>query len=90
MTEISDDLSMALVPNPTDGKFTIEIAAGKQQTVQLTVLNYLGQLVADLEKFEVNGRHTVTYDLSLQEAGIYFVMIQNGKNRIVRKLVIKN
>ena len=82
------NFNMQLVPNPNNGKFRLNISAENKQVVYLSVVNYLGQSLIDHEVISFTGKRSITYDLSNEEAGIYFVILQNGEQRHVKKLVI--
>jgi hypothetical protein len=79
--------SINIYPNPTSGKFDIElgIAAGTNTTV--TIMNITGQLVKQEAATDaVNGK--ISVDLSDAAAGVYFVQIQNDGQSAVKKVTI--
>jgi len=86
--DITDDLTISIVPNPGNDFFVVNINSGNQKDITLSVLNYLGQQVIEDKQLNVNGDHSISLDLSHTEAGIYFVLIQYDNSRIVRKLML--
>ena len=56
--------------------------------------NYFGDSVPNTTVFErdnlpLSGKATLNIDLTRQPDGIYFMLIENGKNRMVKKIVIQ-
>jgi len=86
--DITDDLTISIVPNPGNDFFVVNINSGNQKDITLSVLNYLGQQVIENKQLNVNGDHSISLDLSHADAGIYFVLIQYDNSRIVRKLML--
>ena len=73
----------AIAPNPTTGQFTITLSSPlNQEKVTLTDLN--GRAI---EKKTISGA-IVTFDISNQPAGVYFVRIEN-KGKVFTFKVIK-
>lgn len=80
--------SLMVYPNPSTGKFTIDIdtsAEGNQNTIEIyTITGSLIKKIAEnstLSKFEV--------DLTDQTTGIYFIHFTNGKTKEVQKIIIE-
>ena len=86
--EESAEFGIEIMPNPNNGKFRLNMSSNNQQVVYLSVVNYLGQTIVQSESISLDGNYTSAYDLGTVEAGIYFVIVQNGKQRHVKKLVI--
>jgi hypothetical protein len=81
-------LDFEVYPNPNDGLFTINIANANGTTYMLNVRNMVGQTVMS-EAVNVNGNLSKNMDLSSFEKGVYFVTLENGEDRLVRKVVVK-
>ncbi|MDR6300725.1 zinc-dependent metalloprotease [Mesonia maritima] len=81
------DIEFALYPNPTSGKFTIDLmnTDGKKQTVRIFDIN--GKLIHQKELNSSLVRHSV--ELGNPQSGIYLVEISNGSSKIIKKLIIK-
>ncbi len=63
------DAEVMISPNPTNGKFTVNVNG----TYNLQVVDITGKVV---EQIQMN--NTATIDLSARNAGMYFVIISNG------------
>jgi hypothetical protein len=79
--------NVALMPNPNNGLFNLIFTLPTEESIQVRVLNALGQLISTDEFGKVSNK-AFSVDLSSQPDGIYFVEIGNGKERIVKKAVV--
>ncbi|MFC2112199.1 T9SS type A sorting domain-containing protein [Bacteroidota bacterium] len=70
--------NIILYPNPSTGKFTIEMENKSREDLMLEIVNITGQLVYK-KQYEFNGntRFIETIDLSRQAKGTYFMRV-NG------------
>ena len=73
-------------PNPSNGKFFVEIDSDAHSVFHVKVLNLIGKTVIDKE-VSVNER--APFDLSAQPDGVYFVQISVGKEQIIKRIVIR-
>lgn len=71
-----------LYPNPTTGRFTIRFAE-ELKGVQIVLTDVNGRTI---QQIKGNG-YTVGFDIANQPAGVYYVVIRNGKNSIIQKVV---
>jgi hypothetical protein len=83
-----EEIVFKVYPNPNSGLFTLEMESEKPSTYMLNVRNMLGQTVMS-EAINVNGSVSKTMDLTSFEKGVYFVTLENGEDRLVRKVVVK-
>lgn len=81
-------LEFNLYPNPSEGIFNLELGGDIQGSFQVNVVNMLGQTTFT-EAITVNGTTVKTIDLTHLEKGVYFVSLENGDERLVRKVVVK-
>ena len=78
----------SIAPNPNNGLFTMTVTSAEALTYQVNVRNMLGQQVyTDL--ITVNGTVTEQMDLTQFEKGVYFVSLENGTEKILKKVVVK-
>ncbi len=79
----SNSKGIITYPNPTTGKFTIQTRAYKQYSID--VRNVVGEKI-----YESISNGTITeIDISNQPAGLYFVYLQSGEERVVKKVVVE-
>ena len=85
--ENSNAYELVLSPNPTSGNVELNFRAAETEDVKMEISNVLGQSIAkELIKNSTGIIHH-TFDLSNQTAGVYFVTVTYGTNKVVRKLV---
>ena len=77
---------ISIYPNPTNGKFTIEIKNAEIKNLKLEITNLLGEII--LQSTITNRQSTI--DLTNQPAGIYFVRIIGGTQSMNQKMVKSN
>ena len=77
-----------IAPNPNNGLFTMTVTSTEVVTYNVNVRNMLGQEVyTDL--ITVNGTVRQQMDLTQFEKGVYFVSLENGAEKILKKVVVK-
>lgn len=82
--------SVLAYPNPTDNQLNLILHAATAQTVQVRVMNALGQFV-QVEKFNqvLAGRNVLTMDVSKFENGIYLFEIQGVDGVTTVRVAVK-
>ncbi|MBD3288669.1 T9SS type A sorting domain-containing protein, partial [candidate division KSB1 bacterium] len=76
-------------PNPFNPVTTIQFTLAKDQLVNLTVHNVLGQKVATLvNKKMTAGSHSVQFNAMNSPSGVYFYKLTSGDVTLTRKMVI--
>lgn len=86
ITNESEEYTVAMYPNPTDGKFEIALYH-EQSNIQMTVsvVNIQGQAV--YTGSIINGVNYI--DLGSVESGVYFVNVEDGNTSERMKIVIE-
>jgi len=86
--EITHDHSPYLItPNPSDGVFTLQTNTDTQTISSIRIFDCLGKCVLDLTAGQTIN-FPVQFDLSNQKKGIYFLLINNGRNLSTQKIVL--
>jgi hypothetical protein len=74
---------LSIYPNPSKGRFNIKLNSSLQKTT-ICIYDILGNcILSQASESEIN-----KIDLNGQAKGIYFVQIDNGKEKINKKIVI--
>ncbi len=82
----SEELGLAVYPNPGNGNFQVVLNTSEESQVRLTVYNLLGSRVYE-NSFQVNGRLQQTMDLQELPDGIYILKIESNELSVSRKVV---
>lgn len=86
--EIQSVFDLNVFPNPVGNTVTIEFEIKTNQMVQLDLLDVNGRVVKPLLFEEINnGAHTFSFNLSVIQAGAYFIRIKNEEYQRVARLV---
>ena len=73
---------LSVTPNPTDGVITI--ATGLEHSYPVSVYNVNGQRILTVDSFSDG-----TLDLGSLLSGTYFITVDNGNDRISKRVVLK-
>lgn len=84
----NEKVDFAVMPNPTTGELKVVLESNVAKTYRMSVRNMLGQTVYN-DNVSVNGKRTIDMDLSGNDKGVYFVTLENGNERLVKKVVLK-
>jgi hypothetical protein len=83
-----NESAVKVYPNPTDGKFILEITSKNETTFTINVVNNMGVNMLSLDNFQVKGTVQRTMDFSSFSDGVYNLVLTNGKNSITKKIVL--
>ena len=80
---------LEIYPNPADGTFTINLLQTNASKVLIRIYNSEGKLVYRQKSSFSNGSIQHFVDLQEQPAGVYFVELQAGSEKLSRKVVVR-
>ncbi|MEI6901486.1 MAG: T9SS type A sorting domain-containing protein, partial [Bacteroidota bacterium] len=86
--ESLQNTSFNIFPNPNNGKFIIEVKPVHKEILTLRMISVTGETVLSLPAMEVSGDFTRTIDATNLSQGSYFVELSNGKESIMKKILI--
>ncbi len=77
-------------PNPFNPSTNVQYSLPASGSVSLKVYNVLGQLVKTLvdNAHQEAGTYTVRIDMSTVTSGVYFYSLEQGNNRLVKKMML--
>lgn len=76
-------------PNPFNPATKISYKLPRPAEVQLKIYDLLGENVATLvNSFQTSGDYTISFDGSNLSSGMYFYILETGKQRIVKKMML--
>jgi len=81
--------NVTLVPNPNSGAFSLIFTLPSEENINYSIYNPLGQ---EILKGELSRVSSNLFDVNLtdQPNGIYFINISNGKEKVVKKMIISH
>ncbi len=89
ISEKSNDVTISVFPNPSNGQFALELNSPKSVVADLSITNNLGVKVYAEKGVAVNGKTVKSLSLSNLSSGIYMLTLQNGEMKISQKILIK-
>ncbi|OIQ15987.1 MAG: hypothetical protein BM557_10545 [Flavobacterium sp. MedPE-SWcel] len=78
----------ALYPNPNNGNFTVRYNTASSSDVSVMVYDIRGRQLLN-KTYENTGLFEQSIDLGATEAGIYLVTVQEGGDKITKKIVVQ-
>jgi len=81
--------TLSAFPNPTSGRVTVLFDAPEQGDYRLSVVDLSGRTLMIEELDILSGISQKEYDLSTYAAGMYFMVLENGKDSQKIRLVIE-
>jgi PKD repeat protein len=88
VTDVANDYNFSIFPNPSTGLVNVTFNDMIANNATISVENILGQQVAKLENQDISNNAKVTFDLSAQTNGIYFIKFQSANKNFTQKFVI--
>jgi len=86
-TEVVSGLDV--YPNPSRDIFNISFSTKASQTVNVQVVNLLGEEIYTEELIEFVGQYTKVIDMNTQPKGVYFLEITTSTGGINKKIVLQ-
>ena len=77
----------ALYPNPNNGSFKISFIPETNDDIEIIVYDISGRKIYD-NKFQNSGLFNQELQINTISAGVYFVNIQNGENKMIKKILL--
>ncbi|MCX6252837.1 MAG: T9SS type A sorting domain-containing protein [Bacteroidetes bacterium] len=81
--------SFRIYPNPGNGLFSMEMAAGKEIRINIRITSPNGENVYSLNNLDVKGTITRQIDLTRMSQGNYVFELSSGSGKLTRKLIIQ-
>jgi hypothetical protein len=83
--EVSNDDMAKVYPNPSNGKSWIELKERSVSDIKLTITDISGREISS-KYFQTN---ETKFELNIETKGLYFVILESGENKSVKKLVVQ-
>lgn len=79
----------AIYPNPAQGSAVVKFGMSQSATVEVTVMNAVGQVVKSTKVQGNVGENAIRVDLSGIASGIYMVNVKAGDSKTTKKLIVE-
>ncbi len=89
ITNYSIENNLSIYPNPGKDKFILSIATPNEEAISIKIINLLGTTIYDNQILKSNDKYMLSLNLSDQNKGIYYIIVQSNKEKVVRKLVLQ-
>ncbi|MCX6252115.1 MAG: T9SS type A sorting domain-containing protein [Bacteroidetes bacterium] len=83
-----NDFSITITPNPSQGKFTLNVAGIMHENVQITISDIHGRSVLNTN-LKVTGSASQQIDLSDAPKGVYFINVRSAVGLKTSKIVLE-
>lgn len=86
---VPSEVLLGVYPNPFNAATNLSFTLARRESVQLTVHDLLGRLVATVDRgYREAGPHTVVFDASGLPSGVYLCSLRAGGSVDVRRIVL--
>jgi len=79
---------LKLFPNPNIGQFNLTFEVPGQGDVFIMVFSSQGELIINENLSNFSGRFNQSYDLGVNPAGTYYLMVRQGNNVMSKKIIV--
>ena len=86
--ESVDKQSLEVFPNPTEGRFSVNVKLDAAKHGKLVIQNSLGKTIEVLNRGTISSG-SYQADLNNSKAGIYFIKLQSEDSTIVKRIVLQ-
>jgi PKD repeat protein len=90
INEQVNGVELSILPNPTTGKFVINMSSATAKDVKVRVVNSLGKVVIDNVNINILGSTQQEINLSGLARGIYFVQIESNGKSFSKKILVRD
>jgi len=88
-TDLQKKFDLKIYPNPSDGKFTVDVMLDKVMPAHIKVYNLSNNQVIDSKYEEGKDNYSFNFSLNGLPSGIYFVLFESQQGNKLRKIIIK-
>ena len=84
----AEELSISIIPNPSSGKFRLEIKGNKVDDVDISIINMQGKTVYSKKTENIKGEFSGYVDISEEGKGVYILKVNAGSVQKISKIVL--
>ena len=83
-----NNINITVVPNPSNGQFTLEFKNNLQEEVSISVINSLGQVLLTKTDESYSSNISMNFDIKNQPSGLYFINVKTKTLSFNKKIII--
>lgn len=80
---------ISFYPNPSDGRFNVEIDTGNGEAVQIKIIDPDGAVVYDKRDQNASGKYDFKVDISGNDSGIYILQVIQNNSALTKRIIIE-
>lgn len=80
---------ISFYPNPSDGRFNVELETGNGEPVQIKIIDPAGAVVYDKRDANAEGKYDFKVDISGHEKGIYILQVIQSNSALTKRIIIE-
>jgi hypothetical protein len=81
--------SVVVFPNPASSEFTVKLYTKSTEDISLEVRDLAGRLILNDAYHPYAGNQTLSIPVVEWAEGIYFVQLEQGSKRVIRKIQVQ-
>ncbi len=89
INEVLDGLQVEIYPNPSNGSFVVKLKSDNSESMNLKVLNNMGEVVFSEGNIVIDQIFMREIDLTGFSEGLYFINLYSNNTSYIEKLIIK-
>ena len=80
---------ISFYPNPSDGRFDVELETGSDAPIQISIIDPRGNEVYNRTGSPTNGKYDFEVDLSDERKGIYLLKVVQNNKALTKRVIIE-
>ena len=87
ISNVSMANAISIYPNPSNGNVSIDLSKLQSETIQIQILNFVGQTVYETPQITKNDKELL--NLSYLSKGMYMVRIYSEQGTVIKKIILE-
>jgi hypothetical protein len=83
------EIGLKVMPNPNDGRFTLDFSVTRKADLDITIVNAIGQKVYQNRTPGFIGRYTKAVNAGKLPSGVYLLQVQHDNKSYLRKMIVR-
>ncbi|MEA3504036.1 MAG: C25 family cysteine peptidase, partial [Bacteroidota bacterium] len=88
--DLDSVLNIEVYPNPNNGRFNLNLSGNDMnEVINVKILSPISAVVFQANNISVKSNYKETIDITDLADGIYYLVIENDKGRIIKKIIVQ-